>query len=124
MGSRIEGTNVHEIPPNESRMTLTISPAGEPFAAEFPRQVGTSDYESACTAAVSDDRDRIAQRLNDDIIRGMFGVGLRLQATAQLADIAIQARLVIAIHDLDLLIAEVRGVIFDRDPGMHLSSDE
>jgi len=124
MGSRIEGTNVHEIPPNESRMTFTISPAGEPLAAKFPRQAGSSDSQLACTAAVSDGRDRIAQRLNDDIIREMFGVGLRLQATAQLADLAVQARLVLAIHDLDLIIAEVRSVIFDRNPGMHLSSDE
>lgn len=78
----------------------------------------------ACSADVSDDRDRIAQRLNDDIIRGMFGVGLRLQATAQLTDGNVQARLVLAIHDLDLIIAEVRSVIFNRNPGMHLSSDE
>lgn len=105
-------------------MTLIVSPPGEPFAAELPRHAGSSDSQSACTAAVSNDRDRIAQRLNDDIIRGMFGVGLRLQATAQLADVAVQARLILAIHDLDVIIAEVRGVIFDRNPGMQLSSDE
>lgn len=99
-------------------MTLIVSRAGEPFAAELLRQAGSSDSQSACRAAVSDDRDRIAQRLNDDVIRGMFGLGLRLQATAQLADVAVQARLVLAIHDLDLIIAEVRGVIFDTDhPG-------
>ena len=74
------------------------------------------DSQAACRAAVSDDRDRIAQHLNDDIIRGLFGVGLRLQATAQLADLAVQTRLVLAIHDLDLIIAEVRSVIFDALP--------
>ena len=86
-------------------------------------QAGGHSSQSACRAAVSNDRDRIARRLNDDVIRGMFGVGLRLQATAQLADGTVQTRLELAIHDLDLIIAEVRNVIFDRNPG-RLSSDE
>jgi signal transduction histidine kinase len=88
-----------------------------------PRAGGHSS-QSASRAAVSNDRDRIARRLNDDVIRGMFGVGLRLQATAQLADGTVQTRLELAIHDLDLIIAEVRNVIFDRNPGLQLSSDE
>jgi signal transduction histidine kinase len=105
-------------------MTVIVSQDGEPVAPDFLRRAGSGDALSACRAAVSDDRDRIAQRLNDDVIRGMFGVGLRLQATAQIADVAVQARLVLAIHDLDLIIAEVRGVIFDRNPSMQLSSEE
>ena len=101
-----------------------ISPRGDLLAADTPRQSGGRDEQSACSAAVRDDRDRIARRLNDDVIRGMFGVGLRLQATAQLVDGAVQARLELAIHDLDLIIAEVRGIIVDRNPGLQLSSDE
>ena len=82
------------------------------------------DERSACIAAVDDDRDRIAQRLNDDIIRELFGVGLRLQATAQLADDTVQGRLHVAIRDLDLIIAEVRNVIFDRKARLHQSFDD
>lgn len=88
------------------------------------RQADNPGSQSACTAAVSDDRDRIAQRLNGDIIRGIFGVGMRLQATAQMADVNVQARLVLAIHDLDIIIAEVRSVIFDHDSAMELTADD
>ncbi len=82
----------------------------------MPWQSRNSGSQAACIAAVNDERDRIAQRLNDNIVRGMFGVGLRLQATAQLADFAVQDRLVLAIRDLDMIIAEVRSVIFDAVP--------
>jgi signal transduction histidine kinase len=101
-----------------------ISSYGEPPISDESLQAGNSASYSACIAAVTSDRDRIAQRLNDDIIRGMFGVGLRLQATAQLTDGTVQSRLELAIRDLDLIIAEVRRVIFDRNPGLHLCSDE
>lgn len=94
-----------------------VSSSSEPTTAVF-------DERSACIAAVDDDRDRIAQRLNDDIIRELFGVGLRLQATAQLADDTVQGRLHVAIRDLDLIIAEVRNVIFDRKSRLHQSFDD
>ena len=87
-------------------------------------QAGGHSSQSACRAAVSDDRDRVARRLNDNVIRGVFGVGLRLQATAQLAEGTVQTRLKLAIHDLDLIIAEVRNVIFDCNPDPQLSSHE
>lgn len=99
--------------PRELRPTANVSP-----------QAGSSASQSACVAAVRDERDRIAQRLNDDVIRAMFGVGLRLQATAHLAAGSVQARIELAVRDLDLIITEVRGVIFDRNPGLHMRSGE
>lgn len=96
--------------------SLLNSSDTSPATGAVLRETSNGDSQAACRAAVSDDRDRIAQHLNDDIIRGLFGVGLRLQATAQLADLAVQTRLVLAIHDLDLIIAEVRSVIFDALP--------
>ena len=105
-------------------MKAIISSDDEPSTADTAPQAGSHSSRSACSAAVSNDRDRIARRLNDDVIRGMFRVGLRLQAAAQLVDGTVQARLELAIRDLDLIIAEVRGVIFDHNAGLHLSSDE
>lgn len=97
-------------------MTVIIPPGGESLVAEMLWPSSDGDAQAACRAAVNDDRDRIAQNLNDNIIRGLFGVALRLQATAQLADVAVQTRLVLAVHDLDVIIAEVRSVIFDTAP--------
>jgi signal transduction histidine kinase len=104
-------------------MTSIISSCvGHPTSDSLP-QVGSPESQAECCPAVTSDRDRIAKRLNNDVIRGMFGVGLHLQATAQLVDGTVQARLELAIHDLDLIIAEVRSVIFDRNPGVQLNSE-
>lgn len=124
MEPHTDETSFPETSQIERSMTVIASSVSEPFAADIPPQPTSSESRSACRAAVNDDRDRIAQRLNDDVIRGLFGVGLRLQATAQMADGAVQARLALAIHDVDLIIAEVRRVIFDCYPYMQLSSDE
>jgi signal transduction histidine kinase len=117
-------TNGHETSPNESGVKSNTSLRGEPLTTDTPQQAAGQKEQTACRAAVRDDRDRVAQRLNDDVIRRMFGVGLRLQATVQLVDGTAQARLVVAIRDLDLIIAEVRSVIYDRNPSVHLSSEE
>lgn len=79
---------------------------------------------SARAAAVDRDRDRIARRMTDDIIREMYAVGLRLQATAQLADSTVRVRLEVAVGELDLIIAEVRNVIFDCPSRLHPSYDD
>jgi signal transduction histidine kinase len=65
-------------------------------------------------AAVADDRDRVARRLNDDVISGLFSIGLRLQAVTELVEGTARARIELAISDLDVAIAQVRNVIFDR----------
>jgi signal transduction histidine kinase len=84
---------------------------------------GASSMMPLASAAVADDRDRIAQRLNDDVIYTLFGIGLRLQATAELVDDAPRHQLELAIHDLDLAIAEVRDVIFNRAKPAALNRD-
>jgi hypothetical protein len=116
--------DIDEISPTGSGMTSILTTHGPPCDVDSSPEPASRDSPSACNAAVTTDRDRIAQRLNDDVITGMFGVGLRLQATAQLADGAVQARLEIAIRDLDLIIAEVRCVIFDRTPRPEHGSDD
>ena len=65
-----------------------------------------------CTAAVGDDRERMAVRMNDEVIRRLFGTGLHLQATAQMTAGAARERLEIAIDSLDTAIVELRKVIF------------
>jgi signal transduction histidine kinase len=112
-----------EIARIEAAMSLTGPPAAETHPVTAPSPAICRQSRSGC-AAVGDDRDRIARRLNDDIIRGLFGIGLRLQATAQLADGAMRARLDSSIQDLDLTIAEVRGAIFDLPRPLTVSIDD
>jgi signal transduction histidine kinase len=69
----------------------------------------------SCAAAVADDRERFAERVNDEVIRRLFGLSLHLQATAQMVDSAISQRLEIAIEALDTTIVEIRRAIFADD---------
>jgi signal transduction histidine kinase len=64
--------------------------------------------------AVLRDRERIARDLHDKVIQRLFAVGMRLQATARLADSGTTAdRLVEAVDELDAIISEIRGTIFE-----------
>ena len=117
--------SVLDVPPAWMTNDVGADSSGRSIVSSSSRPTTVTPNErSACRAAFNNDRDRIAQRLNDGIICEMFGVGLRLQATAQLADDTVQIRLQVAIRDLDLIIAEVRSVIFDRNSGLHQSCDD
>ncbi len=68
--------------------------------------------QQSCAAAVGDDRERIALRINDEVIRRLFGLGLHLQATAEMVDGPARARVNLAIDVLDTTIVELRKAIF------------
>lgn len=64
--------------------------------------------------AVLRDRERIARDLHDKVIQRLFAVGMRLQATARLTDSqATGDRLADAVDELDGIISEIRGTIFE-----------
>jgi signal transduction histidine kinase len=61
------------------------------------------------------DRDRIAHDMNDRVIHRLFGAGLALQSARQMmdghpADRKVQE----AIDELDLVIRDIRDVLFDH----------
>jgi signal transduction histidine kinase len=61
-----------------------------------------------------EERDRIARDLHDTVIQRLFGIGLNLQAVAQM-DLAPEAsdRLESAVDDLDTTVREIRTAIFE-----------
>ncbi len=63
--------------------------------------------------AVLRDRERIARDLHDKVIQRLFAVGMRLQATARLVEPAEAERVVEAVDELDGIITEIRGTIFE-----------
>ena len=64
--------------------------------------------------AVLRDRERIARDLHDKVIQRLFAVGMRLQATARVTEPPTSAdRLVEAVDELDGIISEIRGTIFE-----------
>jgi hypothetical protein len=81
---------------------------GDPSPVESGAQV-------SCAVAVADDRERFAQRINDEVIRQLFGLSLHLQATAQMVDLGVGLRLEFAIEALDTTIVEIRKAIFADD---------
>jgi signal transduction histidine kinase len=65
--------------------------------------------------AVIEDHDRMARRLNDEVIHELFAVGLKLQALAsQCNDVSIRTQLDDTIASTDKAIHAVRGMVFER----------
>jgi signal transduction histidine kinase len=65
--------------------------------------------------AVIDDHDRMARRLNAEVIHELFAVGLKLQALAsQFDDVSIRTQLEDTIASTDKAIQAVRGMVFER----------
>lgn len=60
--------------------------------------------------AVSDERDRIARNLHDNVIQRLFGTGLQLQASLLRPDLG--ERVVLAVDQIDEIIREIRATIF------------
>jgi len=67
---------------------------------------------ACCADAVGLERDRLAHRINDEVIRRLFATGLHLQTTAAMVDATARLRLQAAIDDLDSAIIEIRKAIF------------
>lgn len=65
-------------------------------------------------ALVAEDRDRLARDLHDTVIQELFAIGLGLQGVGATSENQqTQLRLQQAIDDLDRVIRDIRGVIFD-----------
>ena len=67
--------------------------------------------------AVAVERERIAQDLNRYTIHRLFGIGLKLQAIATTGrDSATSEQIEDCVHELDLAISDLRGLIFSLGP--------
>lgn len=64
----------------------------------------------------STDRLRIAFGVNDTVIRHLFSIGLDLHTTRALVSDPAQVRLDATIEELDVVIRELRSLIFDLQP--------
>jgi signal transduction histidine kinase len=65
-----------------------------------------------------EDRERIARELHDTVIQRLFATGLALQATVRLLGSdpnAAQARIELAVDDLDLTVKYIRSAIFELE---------
>lgn len=67
--------------------------------------------------AVFEERERIARDLHDNVIQRVFATGMSLQGSARLVDPGgdVAHRIAAAVDDLDAIIAEIRGTIFDLE---------
>ena len=97
--------------PGVSRELLTRGPpAGSGRAPESNGTVEVTRY-------LTEDRDRIAQRMNDVVVRRIFGAGLDLQAAlALIGDHSGASKIYHALDELDQAIRDIRETIFDRSP--------
>jgi hypothetical protein len=66
---------------------------------------------------LTEDHDRIAQRMNDVVVRRIFAAGLDLQAALGLiGDHSGAGKIYHALDELDQAIRDIRDTIFDRSP--------
>jgi signal transduction histidine kinase len=68
----------------------------------------------------TEDRERIAQRINDVVVRRIFAAGLDLQAALGLiGDQRGAGKIWHAIGELDQAVADIRDIIFDGNRDTH-----
>jgi signal transduction histidine kinase len=96
---------------HESARVPAISPAVQdpPGRAAGP---GADSPETALR--LSEDHDRIAEGLNDLVVRRLFAAGLALEAAlALIGEHRATGKIEHAISELDRAIADLRGTVFD-----------
>ena len=72
---------------------------------------------------LTEDHDRIAQRMNDVVVRRIFAAGLDLQvALGLIGDHSGAGKIYHALDELDQAIRDIRDTIFDRSPPVHHAS--
>jgi signal transduction histidine kinase len=65
-----------------------------------------------------EERDRIARDLHDNVIQGLFAMGLSLQGASRLAEVPeVRRRIDEAVDELDRTIRRIRTTIFELQPG-------
>jgi PAS domain S-box-containing protein len=74
-------------------------------------------HEAEQVLAIADDRERIARDLHDTVIQRLFGEGLKLVATMNVADEKVRPRLQSTIDGLDETIKQVRVAVFSLQGG-------
>jgi PAS domain S-box-containing protein len=75
--------------------------------------------EELARLALVEDRERIGRELHDGVIQSLFGVGMNLQASAEIAGPGeLQDRLQVAVGELDRAIRDLRNYIFGLRPGI------
>jgi hypothetical protein len=90
-----------------------MRPTRGPSAGDVWAPVGSGAAEEA--RGLTEERDRIAQRLNSIVVHRLFAAGLELQAALGLAgDGPGAGRIVLAIGELDQAITDLRDAIFDH----------
>lgn len=63
-------------------------------------------------------RDAIAQELNDSVVSRLFAAGLTLQGIAdRLTDPDARLQVMTEVDDIDAVITTIRNTIFTADPG-------
>lgn len=70
-------------------------------------------FGGGAPAPGSDDRLRIALGVNDTVIRHLYSIGLGLHTTRTMVSDLAQVRLDGTIGELDLVIGELRSLVFD-----------
>jgi hypothetical protein len=72
---------------------------------------------------LTEDHDRIAQRMNDVVVRRIFAAGLDLHvALGLIGDHSGAGKIYHALDELDQAIRDIRDTIFDRSPPVHHAS--
>lgn len=91
---------------------------GPPADWDRVSHVNGATGSAEVTRYLIEDRDRIAQGMNDVVVRRIFAAGLDLQAALGLiGEHRAGVKICHAINELDLAISDVRSAIFDRGPG-------
>ncbi len=97
--------------PDVPRELLTRGPP--PGSGQAPVGSGAAEVIRYLT----DDHDRIAQRMNDVVVRRIFAAGLDLQvALGLIGDHSGAGKIHHALDELDQAIRDIRDTIFDRSP--------
>ena len=114
-GKRADGTI---FPVQVSLSPITVAGEGYVIAAIRDDSEAVATRMELATAreqaVVAEDRDRLARDLHDTVIQELFAIGLGLQGVGATSENQqTQLRLQQAIDDLDRVIRDIRGVIFD-----------
>ena len=97
--------------PDVPRELLTRGPPAG--SGRAPEGGGTAEV----TRYLTEDHDRIAQRMNDVVVRRIFAAGLDLHAALGLiGDHSGASKIYHALDELDQAIRDIRDTIFDRNP--------
>jgi hypothetical protein len=113
--SRLASAAATASAPQSPRLMLTRGPPG--VTGRAPTGNGTA-VSADLARYLAQEHDRIAQGINNVVIRRIFAAGLDLQAAlAIIGDHRGASKINHAIGELDQAIRDIRDTIFSADPG-------